>query len=325
MTLDTPIRKLVDHILLNASSANSLGLYNGKAGLSLSLFEASRYLQDESIEERAFHLLQEALLGKSKDCSFENGLSGIGYVLLHLIKNKFVDTDFDEIFGKQYDKIIEAFSRIEKEPLKLLNSMKVIYFLFNLNSIKREDQRINEIIEKLFEGVELYLSIQFYDFKDINYINKKTDVLNIFETYLKLVVYSDYGKVSAYVIDAYVKLYTSGRIMSSLPVGYYLNEIKVKKNIDKYNEVVQRNKNNAIRSIYPDLYSLSERIDLVKLIRNCGENINCNLLPNIDSKNNGNIGQDILKIIRPNSFHLGYQFGLARYLLFCVNENISLL
>lgn len=64
MSQEALIRKLVDYILLNAYSVNSTGLYNGKAGLSLSLFGAARLLNDDYIEDQAYELLQEALLSK---------------------------------------------------------------------------------------------------------------------------------------------------------------------------------------------------------------------------------------------------------------------
>ena len=94
MTSMINISKLVDYLLLNAYSVNSSGLYNGKAGISLCLFEMSRFLQDEYIEEQAFELLKEFLLTKNEDIGFENGLSGVGYVLLYLIQKDFVGGTF---------------------------------------------------------------------------------------------------------------------------------------------------------------------------------------------------------------------------------------
>jgi hypothetical protein len=52
--------------LLNACSVSSSGLYNGKTGMASALFETGNYLQDEHIEDRAFDLLQEALVTKTK-------------------------------------------------------------------------------------------------------------------------------------------------------------------------------------------------------------------------------------------------------------------
>ena len=88
MISDTTIRKLVDYISLNACSVNSSGLYKGKSGISLALFETAKCLQDTEIEDKAFSLFQESLIRKTNDFGFENGMSGIGYVLIYLITNK---------------------------------------------------------------------------------------------------------------------------------------------------------------------------------------------------------------------------------------------
>ena len=91
-------KKLSEYVLLNACAVSSSGLYNGKSGMTLSLFEAARYLNDEPLEDHAFELLEETLLVNSEDIGCENGLSGVGYVLLYLIDNEFIDADFDDFF-----------------------------------------------------------------------------------------------------------------------------------------------------------------------------------------------------------------------------------
>ena len=58
MINEDKILKIVDELLLNISFINSSGLYNGKAGIALSLFEAARFLQDEQIEDKAFDIFQ---------------------------------------------------------------------------------------------------------------------------------------------------------------------------------------------------------------------------------------------------------------------------
>ena len=85
MTQKETIRKIAKLIEQSAEKINSTGLYNGKAGLSLSLFLASEYLKDEQLGDIAYRLLQESLIMKSYDVNFENGLAGVGYALLFLI------------------------------------------------------------------------------------------------------------------------------------------------------------------------------------------------------------------------------------------------
>ena len=238
MINETTIRKLVDYILLNACSVNSSGLYSGKAGIAWTLFETARYLQDEYIEEQAFELLQEALISKNDDIGFENGLAGIGYVLLYLIKNDFIDADFDELFDEQYEKILTGFEKEKENPNALLNSIQINYFLDAAKQYRTTDERINEATKSIFEENERYLAIQFFNFKNINYINNKTTVLSKFETYLKVVYECGYGDYSQVVLDDYAELYKSGRVKSSCRAAYYLK--KIDKN-GKYNDIITDN------------------------------------------------------------------------------------
>nr|WP_320057663.1 lanthionine synthetase LanC family protein [uncultured Bacteroides sp.] len=321
MIHESIIRKLVDYILLNACSVNSSGLYNGKAGMALALFEAARYLQDEYIEEQAFELLQESLLSKNEDVSFENGLSGIGYVLLYLIENEFIEADFYDLFKEQCEKVIEHFENIDKRPDKLLGGLKIVYFLSAIKKNKYEDLRVNLIIEKIFQGIELYLSIQFFDFKNIHYLNDKTFVLNVFEIYLNLVDCSNYRKFSNSLLNDYAELYRSGRIVSSLTVGFYLHKIMSKDNILRHQDILDNNKNNGIKNININLLSLNESIDIIKLADKWSD---CNLLLDINSINE-RFDQKIKTMIRPSSFISSYQSGLSRYLIFYINKNVALL
>ena len=48
------IRKQADFVMLNSCSVNSSGLYNGKAGMALALFETANLLDDNYIEVKPF-------------------------------------------------------------------------------------------------------------------------------------------------------------------------------------------------------------------------------------------------------------------------------
>jgi hypothetical protein len=321
------IQKITDHLLQNIKTANVAGLYNGKAGLSLALFIAAAYLQDEHAEDEAFNILKESLVIKNRNLSFENGWAGIGYVLLFLIENKYLDADFDEIFGEQYEMIIRGFESIEKDPLKLLNALQVIYFLAKVNSIKKEDERIGKIIKKIFEGLELFLSVQFYDFTDIHYINKKADVLNIYKIYLKLVEYSGYIHFSNSLLEDYAALYRRGRIVSSLETGFYLRSIAAKNGIKIYDDIITENISNGMNNLYLDTLSLKEKIDLAKIVSNIKhkDDKEYNRLLYFENLRKGKEIQSLLKIVDEKSYPLGYGAGLGRFLIYCVNNHIELL
>lgn len=141
------IRKIADYVLLNAYSVNSSSFYNGKAGMSLSLFEVSRLLQDEYLEEHAFELLQEALLSKSEDAGFSNGLAGIGFVFHYLIDNHFVEADFDEIFGDKKPKSMACMQREIQSWNSPISPMAAC--IDRLYLLRRDEERNKEEIELL--------------------------------------------------------------------------------------------------------------------------------------------------------------------------------
>lgn len=311
MINETKIRKLIDYTLLNACSINSSGLYNGKAGIALALFEVARYLQDEYIEEQAFDLLQEALVSKTEDISFENGLSGIGYVLLYLIENEFIDADFDELFGEQFEKILVDFEKLKENPNALLNSIRMSYFLTSAQSFRIADNRIDKTIKSIFEANELYLAIQFFDFKNIDYINNKTAVLERFETYLQMVRECRYADYSHVVLNDYAELYRSGRIMSSYKVACYLEKIDTER---KYKDVIESNKlyfdYNNTKTI-----TLRSRIDLAYL-----SGRNDVFLADSES----DLEERILQYIPNGALVAGYEQGVSRILIYLTSKKSNL-
>lgn len=323
MINEVTIQKIADYLILNTSSVKSSGLYNGKAGVALALFEAARFLQNGEIENKAFDLFQESLVRPANDYSFENGLSGIGYTLIYLITNKFIDADFNEIFKEQSEKIINYLENIDKQPDKLLSSLKIIYFLSALKSVHYEDIRLNQIMEKIFQGTELYLSLQFFDWKNIYYVNRKADVLKTYETYLKLIDFYGYPNFSNYLMDSYAELYRNGRIASSLSIGYHLDNIMKMSDIVQYKDVIDNNIIYGLKDIHPNLLSLGQKINLTEVIENIDISYGDYSFTGVDL-----LGQNFEKLkntVRHNHSQYGYQYGLTRYLIHFVNKKAILL
>lgn len=145
------LAKMSYYVALNACTVGLSGLYNGKAGMSLTLFEASRVLADEYLEEQASQLLQEALLVRTQDISFENGLSGIGYTVLYLLENGFIETEFEDVFGKQALTICQQIGRQQKqcEETGKRSLYPAIYFLHHYSKWTNKPE-IRELEDKLF-------------------------------------------------------------------------------------------------------------------------------------------------------------------------------
>ena len=138
----TTVLGLTDYVLLNSYTLTSSGLYEGKAGHALCLFEIARFFQDEGLDMSAFELLEEALLSKTENIDFASGLSGIGYTLAYLIRHDFIEADFHDFFGKQQESI---FSKAEDEQnkWKLLN---LIPFLLEYKQLASTDKSSDSLI-----------------------------------------------------------------------------------------------------------------------------------------------------------------------------------
>jgi hypothetical protein len=110
------------------------GCLNGKAGISLTLFELSRCLNDERLENHAFDLLQEALARDVKDLDFAAGQSGLAYAVCYLIDGKFLDADYFELYGEQHDAIIKTVKMLKYDASRKFD---YIYYLFFIHSLRR--------------------------------------------------------------------------------------------------------------------------------------------------------------------------------------------
>jgi len=317
---------IVDFILKNCDNAKISGLYDGKAGLSIALFVAANYLQDEKTEDIAFNLIQESLVIKNNDLSFENGLPGIGYALLYLIENKYFDANFDDVFGTQYKEIIRHFENIDRNPSVLVNQLTVIYFLSKVDGMK-DDRRIKVVIKKIFEGLELFLTVHFLDFYDIRYLGIKVDVINIFKTYLKLVDYSGYAHFSRLVLEDYASLYRKGKIASSLETGYYLNLIANKYNVKGFEDVIQDNISYGAKNTYPCTLSLREKIDMAKLVPNAlsREIREVDMQFEFRGMRKEEAIRNSIKTVDERYNPFGYGNGLSRILIYSINKNTELL
>lgn len=236
-----------------------------------------------------------------------------------MIENGYLEADFDEVFGQQYEQIVK--SGFENDPDKLVKLSQVIYFLSKAEKIKTEDDRLEALTKKIFEGLEWFLTIHFFDFKDINYIKIKTEVFHIYTTYLKLIYFSDYTHFSRSLLDDYASLYRKGFITSLLSTGYYLKRIAEKYALGGIEDVIDENIDNEIKDFYPPRFSLKKRIDFAKLMEKDNDDFMLNLQIN---QKEWKIN-DILNTVQEKTELLGYGSGLGRFLIYSIDKNIELL
>jgi hypothetical protein len=145
------------------------GVLNGKAGVSLTLFELSRYLNDKRLEEHAFDLLQEVLVSDVRKYDFASGQAGLAYTVNYLINNKFIDADYFELFEEQHNAIIETVKMLKYNVHK---SLDYIYYLFFVRSLRQYIDSKDYIMceEKLVSLINKTLNIweEIVDIKNGN-------------------------------------------------------------------------------------------------------------------------------------------------------------
>lgn len=315
------LRRLADYVMLNACSVSSSGLYSGKSGMALSLFETAVFLHDEYIEEQAFQTFQEALLTRTKDISFENGLCGIGYVLIYLIRNAMLEADLKELFG---DNLQIIYDTLEKETNSSIpingKSMRVMYFLrshFQYNGDKRALRMWNEL---------LYL----YGRSLINTLNLfksatgkiKYDFLFSLEVYLELLRRSEVPSVAEELIDTYLVQYEKGVWTSRYNIGYALYKIASESGQEKWKRSSMYQIDIALREVNPHRMSLMSMTDFLFRFYPDEEAgvIYRNVADYLFDVNEPDWSSRLSASISTSHAKAGYQAGISRLLLGAVNE-----
>ena len=134
------------HFLFFGSYLRHIGLFNGKMGLMIFLFHYARHSGNSLYEDFAMELFGEI----NRDISVEtpiglgNGLCGIGWGILYLSQNGFIENNTNEILEEMDERIME-------------------YDLTRMKDLS---------LENGFQGMALYLSERLKDLSspyDTNY------------------------------------------------------------------------------------------------------------------------------------------------------------
>lgn len=178
---EVQLQNMINHLLLNASFINNLGLFNGKMGVALFFYYMAKRTQNNQYEEFAEYILQE--IYDEIDCStsiyLENGLAGIGCGLIFLIENQFIEGDINEVLEDIDLRIMEY------DPLRLIDCglnngsggllLYASFRLFFAVSTNGSFPFDNQYRDALYQ-----LAIK------LKYQSKDTDVLRMADVYIQL-------------------------------------------------------------------------------------------------------------------------------------------
>ena len=321
------IRKQADFVMLNSCSVSSSGLYNGKAGMSWALFETARLLDDEYMEEQALQTLQEALLTQTKNVGFEKGLSGIGYVLLCLIRDGLVDADFDELFA---DKLALVHGYAGKlctdaaEGSLQIGGMKNILFLDMHHRCTGNAQSL-ELRNRLLKAYGKMFKEPLCDFNREKVQVSKVDFLMYVEDYLKIVDECDPEELPTDMIDNYIEGYMKGKWMSRFSLAAALYGIARKVGNPEWEAVAMQQADIALHTVDVHRETLRSMTDILSYelplesYRKKRTEVRSFLFPTDEQT----WLQHLSCAIAHKGMVAGYASGMARLLLCTVNECIG--
>lgn len=103
------LKRIANHLIVNTSGLDNIGLYYGKMGIVLFFVHYARYVENLVYEDYASELLDEVYedICDETPLNFSNGLCGIGWSILYLLENNLMTGDPDQILIDVDKRIME--------------------------------------------------------------------------------------------------------------------------------------------------------------------------------------------------------------------------
>ncbi len=131
------LAKIADHLIINSSFLDNLGLLHGKMGIVIFFYHYSQYTNNDTIHKFADEILMEVLneIHDELPVDFANGYCGIGWAIELLLQNNFIEGDSRDILKEVDTKIMERdVSRIAGNELFTGIEGVLHYVLFRLSA-----------------------------------------------------------------------------------------------------------------------------------------------------------------------------------------------
>ena len=217
------LHDLCDLLLLNAPGLSSSGLARGKAGVTIALFEAASLLEDGYLEDQAFSLLQEILLSKLEDISFESGWSGIAFTLIYLVRNNMLEADIHPILDRKTEWMhITECGLLAKDPLWGVKNPEIAVMWHLLGGNRFASYR-DVVLQTMANHINLFLSCM--DKGTGVYVSSKKKVMQEVQRYLRTVLLCGRCSPREALLSRYIALFDCNRFRSEAETGHYLIQL----------------------------------------------------------------------------------------------------
>ena len=129
------LEKIHESILRHASLSKDVGLLNGKMGVALYAFEASRQYHQPELQKLAERLVCDVVekleTTEITNNGFEDGLSGIVYGLEYFARERFILPEDENSFQNLNDRIFNAIiEHAENIPIDLSGIIGCLFYLY---------------------------------------------------------------------------------------------------------------------------------------------------------------------------------------------------
>jgi len=158
-TLENLLLRIANTILLNSGMIQNIGLLDGKAGAALFLYHYSQINKNQVYSDFAEKLLDEVsdtISRNATSVNFVTGLTGIAWAVRHLIEEKYVDADSEDIL-EEVDALLRCIN--QSDILSDLNNespffSKGIYFA-GKNEKEVTGKLLNELNRALHQNIRV--------------------------------------------------------------------------------------------------------------------------------------------------------------------------
>lgn len=144
-------QRMINTLLLHSSFIDTLGLLNGKMGISIFFYHVARKTGNTIYEDYAGELIDEIYedINLSTPLDFANGLAGIGWGIEYLVQNHFIEADTDDVLG-EIDKRLMPLILILPPSLGLCEGVIGLgaYLLKRIQNPAASDDKIQTLINK---------------------------------------------------------------------------------------------------------------------------------------------------------------------------------
>lgn len=156
------IDKLNDKLIASAGDKWPIGLADGKMGLCLYFYYLSRWKGKEEYKQIAEKLLDDIVnnLSDTMDITVESGLAGMSIGISHLIKEKFIEGDINDIL-EDVDSIIfkKLAFLVYKDAKKRILKAELIHLLYYLHLRYTEQSSVEDkyfFQELMIKTIEMF-------------------------------------------------------------------------------------------------------------------------------------------------------------------------